>query len=229
MFDGIFFINSALNVKQLSIFNNEDRFNQTMETLHSIDKHCPNNAKFIFDGSAYPVEDDYLSQIASLDNTWFIDMGNHDGVKLLSMNGLRSQAECYSFMGFLDWFRLQSFKSKRIYKLSGRYTLTDNFVLDDPSYKDAFVFADALDSWMPQEVQKKTLANKLYRLRLWHMDYNLLDTFDEVLPQIFKDCTDYGIDVEHSYYKNLHKYKVVEVEKIGVKGIIAPSGEIIDE
>jgi hypothetical protein len=229
MFDGIFFINHALNVKQLSVFNNEERFKQTLDTLDSIDKHCPNNVKIIFDNSPHDVDESYLKVIGEWKNTWFLDMGKHEGVQLLSLNGLRSQAECYSFMGFLEWFKQQNFLSKRIYKLSGRYKLTDDFVLDDPSYKDAFVFATALNSWYPKEKQNLAGVDKLFRLRLWHMDYNLLKTFEETLPIIFDDCNNYGIDVEHSYYKHLHKHKIVEVSKIGVTGYIAPSGEFIDE
>lgn len=229
MFDGIFFINSALNVKQLSIFNSQERYEQTLETLESINKHCVNSAKFIFDSSPNPVDEKYLSEITKIKNTWFIDMGHHDGVKLLSLNGLRSQAECYSFMGFLSWFKEQNIVGKRIYKLSSRYTLTDDFVLDDPSYKDSFVFAKSLDSWLSKGTQEYTGASKLFRLRLWHMDFNLLDTFEKELPAIFDDCSEYNIDVEHSYWKHLHKYRTVELEKIGVKGIIAPSGEHINE
>lgn len=229
MYDGIFIINSALNVKQLSIFNNEERFEQTCDTLKSIQKYCPNSVKVIFDSSPYPIDEKYLKAIAAFDNTWLLDMGQHESVQLLSLNGLRSQAECYSFMGLINWFKEQDFKAKRIYKLSGRYTLTDDFVLDDPSYKDSFVFAKALDSWMSKGTQDITGASKLFRLRLWHMDFNLLDTFANELRPIFEDCSTYNIDVEHSYWKHLHKYKVVELEKIGVKGIIAPSGEYIDE
>lgn len=229
MFDGIFFINSALNVEQLSIFDNEQRYEQTCETLASIDKYCPNSAKFIFDSSPNPIELSKLEHITNKPNTWFIEMGQHEGVKLFSLNGMRSMAECYSFMGFLSWFKEQNIVSKRIYKLSGRYTLTDNFVLNDKRYDESFVFAKALDSWMPDTIQKEADASKLYRLRLWHMDYSLLDSFENELPMIFDDCSTYHIDVEHAYWKRLHKYKVIELEKIGVKGIIAPSGEEIDE
>ena len=229
MFDGLFIINSALNVKQLSVFNTEERFEQTCETIESIDKYCPNSIKVIFDASPYPVENKYLKKLTSYNNTWFLDVGSHDEVKELSLEGKRSEAETYAFMGVLTWLRSQDFKAKRIYKLSGRYTLTDNFVLDDPSYKDVFVFAKALDSWMPKNRQDITGAEKLYRLRLWHMDFDLLPIFDKELEFIYQECAMHGIDVEHAYWKCLHNFKIVEVEKIGVKGIIAPSGEVIDE
>lgn len=232
IYDGIFFINSAIDTSKtpdLSIFDVPRRFQQTIETLDSIDKHCPNNLKFIFDQSPAEVSEDYQRQIAERENTWFIDMGKHEYVSMLSLNRLRSLAETYAFMGFIDWFNHYNFVSKRIYKVSGRYTLNENFVLDDPSYKNAFVFADALDSWMGKEHQETANVDKLYRLRCWHMDYNLLNTFRETLPKIFEDCSTYNIDVEHSYYKNLHQNKVVELENIGVSGIIGPSGEKIYE
>lgn len=229
IYNGIFFINNALSVNKLSVFNNQQRFEQTLETLDSIDRYCPGSAKFIFDASPNEVDESYLKQIAERDNTWFLDMGKHESVQILSLNGHRSLAETYSFMGFLDWFDHHDFVSNRIYKISGRYKLTDDFIPDHPSYKGAFVFADALDSWMDKSVLARAGVDKLYRLRLWHMDYDLLNVFRDTLPQIFDDCSEYGIDVEHSYYKNLHTNKVVQVPKIGVTGIIAPSGEFIDE
>ena len=51
MHDAIFFVNHALKVNQLSVYNDEERFQQTLETLNSINKYCPNNQIFIFDSS----------------------------------------------------------------------------------------------------------------------------------------------------------------------------------
>ena len=107
--------------------------------------------------------------------------------------------------------------------------MNDNFIRDDDRFKDAFVFSTALDSWMPKHRQESIGVDKLFRLRCWHMDYNLLDTFEKELRNILTDCSKYGIDVEHSYYKNLHTYKTIELDKIGVCGNIAPSGDYIDE
>ena len=39
----------------------------------------------------------------------------------------------------------------------------------------------------------------------------------------------YNIDVEHSYYKNLNKYKWITINPIGIEGVIAPTGAIINE
>jgi hypothetical protein len=227
-YDGIFFINHALRVNQLSVYSNQERFEQTLETLSSINKYCPNNKVFIFDSSPERPDVEYFEELSNRGSIVFYS-GEEPDVKRFSQHGQRSIAECISFIYFLSWFQKQDFKAKRIYKLSGRYRLNDNFIVDDSRYKDAFVFANALDSWMPKHMQESIGIDKLFRLRLWHMDYNLLGLFYIQLSKILQDCAKYHIDVEHSYYKNLHTYKTIELDKIGVCGNIAPSGEYIDE
>ena len=228
MNDGVFFINHALSVNQLSVFDDRQRFLQTIETVNSIDKYCLNNVKYIFDSSPNVPKDEYLKKLNDMGvNVLYV--GQQPAIKNYSNAGARSLAECIAFGIFLDWFKENKVESKRIYKLSGRYQINENFVLNDESHKDAFVFATALDSWMPKSQQESAGVDKLYRLRFWHMDSNCLDIFHSKMKLIFNDCSNFGIDVEHSYYKNLHMHKVVEVEKIGVSGHIAPTGEYINE
>ena len=217
MFDGLFLINSTIDATHapgLTVFNTQERFNQLIETLDSIDKHCPNSVKIVFDMSPKDVSEEYQTAISSRENTWFIDMGKHEYVQIFSYNALRSQAETYAMMGLLDWLETQDIVAKRIYKISGRYTLNDNFILNDDRYKDAFVFSESIPSWMDKDTQDRVGVNRLFRLRLWHMDFNLLNAFHKELSNIFEDCSTHRIDIEHSYYKNLHdKYKIVEVPK----------------
>ena len=228
MFDGIWFINSAIRVNQLSVFSTEERLEQTKKTLDSIDKYCPNNMKFIFDGSPFPIENE-KEIFRDRPNTVIVHTGDNPDIQQLGLIGQRSLAETLSFISFLNWFRQMKFVSKRIYKISGRYELNDNFVLNDSAYERAFVFADKEASWMPQSLQERADVYYLYKLRLWHMDSYFLDSFHENLTSIYRDCLTYGIDVEHSYYKNLHWYKTVELTKIGVQGIIGPSGDFMDD
>jgi hypothetical protein len=228
IYDGIFFVNHALKVNQLSVYNEEERFNQTIETIDSINKYCPNNQVFIFDSSPERPNVEYFQELSDRGVIVFYT-GDEPDVKRFSQLGQRSIAECITFLYFLNWFQKQDFKSKRIYKLSGRYRLNDNFIVDREDFKDAFVFATALDSWMPKHKQDSIGTHKLFRLRCWHMDYTLLDTFQLNLSKILQDCATHGIDVEHAYYKNLHTYKTIELDKIGVCGNIAPSGDYIDE
>jgi hypothetical protein len=228
MVDGVFFINHALSVNSLSVFNDDQRFQQTIETIKSIDKYCPSNKKYIFDSSPNVPRLEYLNALSDMGIT-ILYTGQQEPVKSFSNSGMRSLAECISFGYFLQWFEKNRVDSKRIYKLSGRYQINENFVPNDDFYKDSFVFAKALDSWMSTEKQEHAKVNKLYRLRFWHMDSSCFNSFHNRLNLIFNDCLNFDIDIEHSYYKNLNTQKIIEVEKIGVCGHIAPNGEYINE
>jgi hypothetical protein len=228
MVDGVFFISSALNVKQLSVFNNDERFQQTVETIKSIDKYCPNNVKYIFDTSYDLPKSEYIATLGLMGVKFFF-AGNHHDVKMLSESGQRSLAETLGFILFLNFFKQNQVEAKRIYKMSGRYKLNDNFVPFKEEFKDSFVFLPTVDSWMPKSHQEAAGVDRIFELRLWHMDYNLLDTFQVELYNIIDDMSKYGIDVEHSYYKNLNKYNWKTINPIGLEGAIAPTGEIINE
>jgi hypothetical protein len=242
-YDGLFFINHALNgIARLSVYNEKERFQQTIETLNSINKYCPNNKTFIFDSSPTMPNREYISNLVEMGAVFFYTGDNYE-VNHFSNLGQRSIAETISFIIFLSWFKehKEQFQAKRIYKLSGRYRLNDNFIADREDFKDAFVFVESEASWFREaslkrmemdEWQIKNFLNtysRLYKLRLWHMDFNLVDEFENQLKNILADCVNYRVDVEHSYYKNLHTYKTIELDKIGVCGNIAPSGDYIDE
>lgn len=228
MVDGVFFINSALNVNQLSVFNKKERYEQTLKTIESIDKYCPKNVKYIFDGSYELPDVEYIDKLNSLGVKFFYT-GHDENVKKLSSAGQRSLAETLGFIFFLNYFKQNQVKAKRIYKISGRYTLNDNFILYKKEFEGRFVFLPTVNSWMPKDRQILSAVDKLFKLRFWHMDYNLLNDFHLELYNIFDDIAKYNIDVEHAYYKNLKKYNTYALTPIGVEGVIAPTGEIINE
>jgi hypothetical protein len=82
---------------------------------------------------------------------------------------------------------------------------------------------------MTKDKQERAGVDTIFELRLWHMDASLFDTFQSKLPIIFNDCLEHDIDVEHSYYKHLNKFKWAQVQPIGLEGVIAPTGAIINE
>ena len=228
MIDGTFFISSALNVKQLSVFTNEERYQQTVNTVKSIDKYCSNSVKYMFDSSYKMPDARYIQGIQNL-GVNFLWTGWNDQVQRLSDQGQRSLAETVGFIMMLEKFYTERVESKRIYKVSGRYCLNDNFIVDREDFKDSFVFLPTVDSWMPKPHQEHAGVDRIFELRLWHMDYNLLDIFRKELYNILDNMVKYNIDVEHSYYKNLNKYKWTTVNPIGLEGVIAPTGAIINE
>jgi len=239
MIDSTFIIGSALcplkNPSQNlyncvgSIFTENERFEQTIQTIESIDKYCPNNIKYLFDCSPnYPPQNYF--HLLEEKNVNVLYVGNNPKLITNTLLGNKSAAESIGFYLFLDWYKKNHIKTKRIYKISGRYKLNSDFKENDDIFKDSFVFLSSSNSHLCKENQIEMGVDKFYSTRLFHMDYNCLDLFYSKLPSIIDDCEKYiFMNSEHSYYKHLHEFKVVEVEKIGVEGFVSPTNVFVKE
>ena len=227
--DVVFFINSAMNVTGRSLYSNDERWEQTKETILSIDKYVPNNIKYIIDGSYLPIEE-YKLKWLNDHGVRIILTGHVPGVKEISQHiasyGIgNSIAETQSMVHFVRWFKAnlqEKTKAKRICKLSGRYKINENFKWDDPAYEGKYVFVKHHQSNSPRKAELDLKG--LFVVRCWHMDYALLDNYERVITNIANDCAGLGIDAENSYYKNIPKDLLYEVEKIGVEGYVSPVG-----
>jgi hypothetical protein len=228
-YDGIFLITSALRtIDQLSKYSSEERFNQTIETIQSIKKYGPSNSKlYLIEGSSEDPDTDKLKIIEDMGVHIFKAYENPE-TRLYAQRGFKTFIENLCLFHFLDWFSKNTVEARRIYKISGRYVLNNNF---KPGFdhKDAFVFLRSFDSWMSPQKQEETNAKKFYETRLYHMDYSLLNTYRNEVVNMINDSIRFDINVEHAMYKFLSKYNVVEVDKIGVSGFISPSGEFKDD
>jgi hypothetical protein len=227
--DVVFFINSAMNVTGRSLYSNDVRWEQTQETILSIDKQVPNNIKYLIDGSYLPIEEYKLEWLR--DHGVRVGLTGHiPGVKEVSQHianyGIgNSIAETQSMVHFTRFFKetmKEKTVAKRICKLSGRYKLNENFKWDDPNFEGKYVFVKHHQSNSPRKAELDLKG--LFVVRCWHMDYALLDNYVGVIEKIAIDCASLGIDAENSYYKNIPKDLLYEVEKIGVEGYVSPVG-----
>jgi hypothetical protein len=122
--------------------------------------------------------------------------------------------------------------SARIFKLSGRYVVTDKFDItqfDNTNTQNKYVFKRRESSWIPPA---DTGVNHLLQTRLYSFTPSL---FNETIA-LFKAIIDnmltvYNqqkyIDVEHSMAKFIPEGKLVEIERVGLMGNIAPNGMMI--
>lgn len=228
MNDAIFIISNAIVCsKSLSIYNTDERYEQTLKTIDSIDSYCPYSDKIMFDASVIKPDEKYFKGINEK-RVNILYTGQDEYVNLMSKSGAKSPAESISFLLSLNWIKQMGIKSKRIYKISGRYRLNDNFV---PGYEHVgkYVFTIPTKTWMTQDRIEQTGVDHVYQSRLFHFDFELLDQIIEIMPNVINDCLSLNIDIEHAYYKNFKKYSPVEIEKIGLCGNLAPNGEYIDE
>ena len=120
----------------------------------------------------------------------------------------------------------------RVFKLSGRYLVTDKFDItkfDNAGTKDKYVFKKAQQAWIPQT---DTGVTALLQTRLYSFSPSLFDEtivlFQNIIENMFATFNQQKyIDVEHSMAKFIPANKLVEVDTVGLQGNIAPNGMMV--
>lgn len=234
----LFIVTSAINTG-FGFFSREERIEQLMDTIVSIQEYAPGSKIAIFESSGIPVEEELLQKIKGFCH-YLIDMSkdanlkaihdstdNWDIVKnlceiLAFYNGLRMLREGGAFEGI-----------DRVHKVSGRYKINRNFdltVYDD--HPDKIVLCKKHASQFEGHATIKVNVSWQHCSRLWSwpMQYEeeILKFYDQAIRE-FTDRVKVGkyIDIEHMLYLFLPPERIHEVDLIGVWGALGQNGRFV--
>lgn len=227
------FIVSSCLIPTIGNVSIDDRISQTRETFLSI-RNVPNSLILFADASTSEISIDVLRSFNGLYDFYF-DLSKDSEIKNLSVKGMKSHAETLLLLNTVSQFKsniqlmkiLQSVN--RIFKISGRYKLTENF--DISKYENCFgkyVFKKRIESWLPNNIQINIGSTNLLTTRLFSFCPSLIDNYLNVLINNFQ-YLNAGLDTEHAHFLNINKNYLKEFEVIGVGGIIASNKEVINE
>ena len=215
----LFIVTSSLK-PNMGVFNDADRFAQTIVSLKSIRKRFPAGFIVFSDVSLRPVSDLERETIARLSDA-YIDMSQQPDVRGFSQNNMKSHAENALLFYTLITLRQNNMLKdvKRIFKFSARSELEVTF--DIKEYDNLFgkyVFKKAIPTWMNNS------PDKLFITRMFSFCTSLLDNYFDVIsknmPLLDK------IDTEHAHWLNIPKEYLVEFDKIHCWGWLAGNGQI---
>lgn len=227
------------------IYSTAERIQQTIDTVKSARQYIPDCTIILIDNSTVSVQQDISDAISELDELvdYWIDNSDdadiqhfHNNVSNYDVG--KNMMECIGMYKALTHIITDANimevvnKSDRMFKLSGRYVVTDKFDINkfsNDSTTNKYVFKQSQASWIPQEV---TEVDHLLQTRLWSFTPSLLlntqQLFLDILNNMVATSNKGGyIDVEHSMAKFIPKDKLVQVETVGLKGNIAPNGMIV--
>jgi len=218
----------------------QERFEQTLETIQSIRNKVPNSIIWITESSPESLPKEYSDQLITLSD-FYIENHDDEIIQQLYQN-LDNCPEKFDFGKslletrslFNTFIQIGSLDFNRAFKLSGRYTLNDDFDVSDYESRilnDHYIF------------QVHHFGNDIYDLiygikgqvttGLWSFDKNLLD---ETI-NLYQKCFGYmdtmmsytgGIDIEHSIYKFVDFSKVISVPRLNVRRNHGPTGDVYD-
>lgn len=239
-------ITSAVHTNY-GIYSTDERLQQTIDTVKSVRQYLPDSTIVLIDNSTVAVQTDtgqLINELESLVDYW-IDNSDDADIKYFHENVTnydvgKNMMECLGMYKALTHISKDPAmseviaKSNRVYKISGRYELTDKFditAFDNPSTKGKFVFKKANPSWIDPDVTGVTTQ---LQTRLWSFDSSLLATVTALFLAILKNMGEVSsngkyIDIEHSMAKYIPATRLVELDVVGVKGNIAPNGALVIE
>lgn len=233
-----FLVTSAINSK-FGIYSGQQRLSQTIDTIDSIRQRVDNPLIVIMELAGTPLTAEQKSTLA--DNCdHLLDFSQDPDVQALYVSDnwdvVKNVTEVMCFgraLAMLDR-EVELFKDcDRIFKVSGRYVLTDTFKIDfydQYSTRPFIVIGPTCTSQFPYEV---TQCQGQYMARLWSwptaLTDEVIDVYNKSLHFMYERLSQGGYaDIEHVLYKFLDPKKLLQIPKLGVKGNIAPNGVFIE-
>jgi hypothetical protein len=227
------------------IYKPAERIQQTLDTAKSAKKYIPDAVIILVDNSKVDVQNDTSAEFEELIDLvdYYIDNSDDDDIKYFHNNVAnydigKNVMEAMGMMKALTYINSDADMMKeiadadRIFKLSGRYQVTDKFDItkfDNTNTKDKYVFKKAQPSWISQQ---DTGVTTLLQTRLWSFTPSLflatIDLYKNILETMIRLVNENKyIDNEHAMSKFIPKDQLVELEIVGLQGNIAPNGMMI--
>jgi hypothetical protein len=252
----LFLVGSALKHFQedkFSAYDEQQRFEQTLETIECIRKKVPNSYVVLFECSSKSIDEnqkDILKEKTDL----FLEFHNEPVIQAIYEN-LESRPELITYgkslletRGLLNTLYVIKNQnlfsdSQRIFKMTGRYLLNDDFDIKD--YQSKFLESKYIIKkyeYLSQEMEnydEKELENVYAYLYgatgmmvtgLWSFDRMLFTETVKALEKAFVYMERMiqftaGTDVEHSLYRFINKKNVINIPNLGLTMVKGMSGE----
>lgn len=210
-------------------FSSQIRFDHTMIALDSIIKKIP-KAKILFiDNSNEPIKDEWQKQIK--EKVTVFHQLEHNLFSLVSNINVATKSESEANMLFkaFDLLRQHNLLGKRIFKISGRYRITDEFdmsLYEKSEIENKYTFvvtsmASSGDNWI---TQKKTMW--LEQALISFTPANL-DEFQRILIGALADMRKTGNCIEETLFHYIPHENIVPIDKAHIEGLKAEGNEIV--
>ena len=230
-------VTSAINTK-FGIYNNDQRLQQTLDTVASVKKYVPSAKIYLVECGAIPLTDAQKLKLESVVDE-IINFNDDEDVQAIFVSDnwdvVKNTTEVMCFKRALEHcVEYNLFDGiERVFKMSGRYRLNDNF--DLARYVMAphsIITTHKHASQFPYQI---TLVEYQYMSRLWSWPANITqriidDVYDAGLNYMAERLSQGGYcDIEHMLYKFLPQDLVLSVDKIGLDGNIGPNGAAVND
>lgn len=205
----------------------EIRLQQTLESLDVIYKKIP-NAKILFvDNSSMPIPEEYANKIKEkvavfhqLEHNLFSLVANRNVIT-------KSESEANMMYTALGLLKKHNLLGKRIFKISGRYKISDSFDIseyENPAMNDKYTFV--VRPYVSSDDNYVTRRQAMWlEQALISFTPSLIDEFRSIMPSALGHMRRTGECIEETLFYYIPHEKIFPIQQAHVEGIKAEDRE----
>lgn len=234
-----FLVTSALNTK-FGVHKTNQRMSQTLDSILSIKEHCPDAHITIMEMAGEPLQKEQAEVLNQFVDV-LIDFSKDAEVQQLYNSTENwdivknlNEITCFSQTLHMILNNPNEYAGiDRFFKLSGRYTLNEDFKIKDYSkakYKDKIVFAKRRNSQFDPKITGGVATQ--FMSRCWSFPAAEVEKIQKAFVAMrlcMIDILQKGgyLDIEHLLMLYIEPLNILEVEKIGVQGLLGPNRQAV--
>lgn len=234
----LFILSSAINTR-FGVYSPAERLQQTIDSITSIKAQCPEAKVCVVEMAGVPLQDDQARQLQAHCN-YFFDFSRDDAVKSIyesteNWDWVKNTTEVMCFANAIAELQAQGTIAEfdRVFKMSGRYCLTENFpTVDYDSYSDKIVILERKQSQFPLHITGGKQYQYMSRLWSWPASETtaIIESYNKGLLAMAEQIHAGGyFDIEHMLYAYLPESNRLEIPKVGLRGLLGPTGAVIED
>ena len=234
----LFILTSAINTR-FGVHRTDDRLQQTIDSIKSIKARCTAAKICVVEMAGVPIKPEQARQLQAVSD-YFFDFSQDEAVKTIyestdNWDWVKNTTEVMCFANVLTELKLQGVTEKydRIFKMSGRYCLTDNFpTVDYDTVTDRIVILQRKGSQFPAQVTGGKQYQYMSRLWSWPADKTqaVIDSYNEGFMAMAQHLASGGyFDIEHMLFAYLPQELITEIPRVGLRGLLGPTGVAIED
>lgn len=233
----IFLITSGINVN-FGLYSVEERIAQTIKTAISIKKYVANSRVILVEGGYTELSYTQRNLLLQYYDDIY-DFSRHNAIYQIQRIGgilptaLKSACEPYLVKSALQIVGNQ--QNSRVYKLSGRYCITEEFSVDSHNQFGKLVFLEKEPgAILYEENSQWQFLNSEYQYQT--VCYSICGSIVEEVVEYFENVYNTLMQlyssgtftiVEAAVYQLVPNHKIVEISKMGISGYASECGKEI--
>jgi len=213
MYDAIFLSGSTITPYKQQFFNSDERLYQTIETYESIKNKIPNSFCILIEGSRLTDEQrNYLNECYDV----ILEYGNDADILNYTTNINIGIGEMKLLQKGIEYIKKNNISSKYLFKLGGRYTLSNNFNLNNFKI-NKYTFRPEI-----------CMNMEVYNTGLYNIPINKINDFYIILEKGIRLL--YGnYPIERVYVELIDKKDIELLHIIGLEGRLSYNGNFFSK